>query len=155
MGQETSQHQPFTNCIVWRPTVRLGSTHHSCLFENEASKPFRIDLNSGPRHRKDRCLWRQGFLLVPQTPKHDPTANTKCLGPDVYGDMACTKFSDFFSPCRRGPFCIGPSDSNADAAVVLGGEGWNGFPPGDRGKKSNTRTWKSNVRRCSCCEAFF
>ena len=38
---------------------------------------------------------------------------------DLYGEMACTKFSDFLPRCR-GPFCTGPSYSSADTLVVLG-----------------------------------
>ena len=57
----------------------------------EVSKPPKNDLNSDQRHRNDRFLSREGVIFVPKTPKHDHTANIKCIG-------------ECLLPCCRGPF---------------------------------------------------
>ena len=37
-----------------------------------------------------------GGILVPKTREHDQFLDPKCIGPDLYGEMACAKFRDFF-----------------------------------------------------------
>ena len=42
----------------------------------------------------------------------------KCIGPYLYGETACAKFSGIYSPRSRGPFCTGVF-SDADGSLVL------------------------------------
>ena len=57
--------------------------------------------------------------MVPKTPEHDQMCNAKCIGPDLYGEMACAKYSGIYSPRSRGPFRIGVFNPNADSSLVL------------------------------------
>jgi len=41
--------------------------------------------------------------LVPKTPEHDPFFDPKCIGSDLYGEMACAKFNGIVSQASERP----------------------------------------------------
>ena len=58
--------------------------------------------------------------MVPETPEHDQMSDPKCIGPDLYGEIASVKFSGIYSPRSRVPLCTGVLIPNADGSLVLG-----------------------------------
>ena len=66
-------------------------------------------------------LYDAGYSVVLLRPKNEVKSLTQSAEKgDLYGEMACAKFRDFFSSRSRGPFNTGPFYSNADTSVVLG-----------------------------------
>ena len=61
----------------------------------------------------------EGVISTSKAQKHDQTASTKCIGPDLYGEVGYTKFRFFFTPRSRGPICARIVYPNADTLVVL------------------------------------
>ena len=44
-----------------------------------------------------------GVILVPKTPEHDQFLDPKFIGQDLYGEMACAKFSGIVSQASERP----------------------------------------------------
>ena len=59
-------------------------------------------------------------ILVPRTPEHDKRCDLMCSKVDLYGEMACTKLGDLFSPPSRARQCTGVCFPNADGSIVWG-----------------------------------
>ena len=43
------------------------------------------------------------FWSISKTPEHDQFLDPKCFGPDLYGEMACAKFSGIVSQASERP----------------------------------------------------
>ena len=79
-----------------KPSFKLGSNIKAC-------KTPRNDLRSCQRHRNDLSVWHSILGYPSKTKQWGQTLDPKCIGPDLYGEMACAKFSGIVSQASERP----------------------------------------------------